>query len=182
MIRSLPISLLVTTAIMAVAAPAANAAAYIKFDGVQGTVAVASQEGQSPIEVRWLELPTAAKDGRSATIGLKRSTPLLDRALAGGAPIDELELTFRAPVTQARGSDQQSYLTVTLEDVLVSSYQASAQEIRLSLNFTKVTYVSHAAPGSGTPQTMSAEALASTLARAAGANFALADGSVRFIS
>ena len=39
MFRSLPISLLVITAILAVAAPAANAVSYITVDGIKGTVA-----------------------------------------------------------------------------------------------------------------------------------------------
>ena len=85
-----------------------------------------------------------------------------------------MELTFRAPAeVQARAGDdkRQDYLTITLEEVMVSSYQISGHTARLSINYARIA-------NSGTGKTMAAEVLASTVG---GANFALADGSVRFV-
>jgi prepilin-type processing-associated H-X9-DG protein len=110
----------------------------------------------------------------SVMISLEKASPLLQFALADGEHFDAAELTFRAPAgVQARAGDdkRQDYLTVTLEEVMVSSYQISGSTARLSLNFTRIA-------NAGTGKTMAAEVLASTVG---GANFALADGSVRFL-
>ncbi|MDA0170535.1 type VI secretion system tube protein Hcp [Solirubrobacter taibaiensis] len=188
--RFLPISLLATTAVMALAAPVANAAIYIRVDGIKGAVSD-SHTGQIRIASRPLDAPSAAAAGGGASAGkvhysdlsvmisLEKSPSLLNLAIAEGQHFDALELTFRAPATQARG-EMQHYYTVTLENVLVSSYQTSAKEISFSINFTNATSDSPA--GNGTGKTMAAEVLASTLGHTAGANLLLADGSVRFIN
>ena len=77
---------------------------------------------------------------------------------------------------QAKAGDdkRQDCLTITLEEVMVSNYQTSAN-IRLSLNFTRISGRDR------TGKTMAAEVLASALGTAGGANFALADGSVKFL-
>ncbi len=113
----------------------------------------------------------------SVMISLEKASPLLQFALADGEHFDAVELTFRAPAgVQAKAGDdkRQDYLTITLEEVMVSSYQTSAN-IRLSLNFTRVSGRDR------TGKTTAAAALASTLAHVGGAIFALADGSVRFV-
>jgi prepilin-type processing-associated H-X9-DG protein len=54
---------------------------------------------------------------------------------------------------------------------MVSSYQISGSTARLSINYARVA-------GGGTGKTLAAEVLANTVG---GANFALADGSVKFV-
>jgi prepilin-type processing-associated H-X9-DG protein len=150
MFRSLPISLAVATAVLAVAAPAATA----------------GSSGMSAGKVHYSDL--------SVMISLEKASPLLHLAVARGQHFDAVELTFRVPAgAQASGDDKRlDYLTVTLEEVMVSGYQTSAN-VRLSLNFARIA--------DATGKTMAAEVLASTLGHAGGANFALADGSVRFV-
>jgi len=114
----------------------------------------------------------------SVMISLEKASPLLNLALADGEHFDAVELTFRAPAgVQAKAGDdkRQDYLTITLEEVIVSSYQTSGRTARLSINYARVS--GHDRTG----KTMAAEVLASTLGHVGGANFALADGSVRFV-
>jgi prepilin-type processing-associated H-X9-DG protein len=139
---------------------------------------------QIPIE-SWSFGPAHSSAGASAgkvsysdlsvMISLEKASPLDELALAGGERFEAVELTFRAPAGVLPGDagdgKRLDYLTITLEEVMVSSYQLSGHTARLSLNFTRIA-------NQGTGKTMAAEVLASTVG---GANFALADGSVRFL-
>lgn len=166
--RTLPIALLITTAVMALAAPAANAAIYMRIDGIQGTVSATSNKGEILIDSWSLDAPSSAAGGGTGKVhysdhgvmlSMAKASPLLNLAVANGKHIDALELTFRAPAAPARGPEHmQDYLTITLEEVMVSSYQPSAKEIGLSINYARY-FVSHA-PTSGTGKTMAAEVIA----------------------
>jgi len=190
MLRSLPITLLITTAIMAVAAPAANASWHAKFDGHQGEVLIESWSLPAPKSTVGTSGMSAGKvsySDLSVMISLEKATPLLHLAVANGKHIPSLELSFRAPgdARAVAPERMQGYLTVTLEEVMVSSYNTSAdnKNIRLSLNFTKITYsYTPMSDSYRTGKTMAAEVLASGLGHAGGANFVFADGSVRFLS
>lgn len=75
--------------------------------------------------------------------GVNKSSPLLMLACASGQHIKKAVLFVRK-----QGGDQQEYYTITLEDVLVSSYQsggssgggASVPTDQFSLNFTQIKY------------------------------------------
>ncbi len=149
--RLLPITLLVATSIMAVAAPAASA------DPHKGEVQIESWSLGAPIPASGLGAGKVSYSDLSVMISLEKSSPLLNLALAEGKHIDELELTFRAPVEVRRAGDdkRQDYLTITLEEVMVSSFEKLANgNVRLSINYARIAFPT------GTGKTMAAEVMA----------------------
>ena len=173
MFKSLPRRALLWAALPALLlAPNAVAAGddhreQVKIESWSLEPASAGSSGMSAGKVSYSDL--------SVMISLEKASALSKLALAGGERFDAVELTFRAPAGSAvrkSGDDKrQDYLTVTLEEVMVSSYQISGHTAGLSINYARVA-------NSGTGKTMAAEVLASTVG---GANFALADGSVKFL-
>jgi type VI secretion system secreted protein Hcp len=76
------------------------------------------------------------------TTGVNKSSPLLMLACATGQHIKKAVLFVRK-----QGGDQQEYYTVTMEDLLVSSFQSaghsgdrSVPTDQFSLNFTKIKF------------------------------------------
>lgn len=76
------------------------------------------------------------------TMSVNKSSPLLMLACAEGKHIKKAVLFVRK-----QGGDQQEFYTITLEDVLVSSYQSgghagggSVPSEQFALNFTKIKY------------------------------------------
>lgn len=135
MTKYLPISLLLTTAALALAAPTANAAIFIKYDGIKGSV---TAKTDSPISV----------------------------ALSERKHLSALELTIPTSSLFKAGDDKrQDYLTITLKEVMVSGFQTSDDNTIFSLNYSEIKY----------PPTSPA------LNHPGGANFALSDGSVKFV-
>jgi hypothetical protein len=99
----------------------------------------------------------------SVMMSLEKASPLLQLAVVSGKHI---------PTMEVRSGDdrRQDYLTVTLEEVMVSSYATVGGKTKVTLR---------AATGSrGTGKTLAAEVMASS--HPGGANFASGDGSVRF--
>jgi type VI secretion system secreted protein Hcp len=76
------------------------------------------------------------------TTGVNKSSPLLMLACATGQHIKKAQLFVRK-----QGGDQQEYYTITMEDLLVSSYQSgghgssnSVPTDQFSLNFSKIKF------------------------------------------
>ena len=76
------------------------------------------------------------------TMGVNKSSPLLMLACAEGKHIPKAVLFVRK-----QGGDQQEFYTITLKDVLISSYQSgghagggSVPSDQFSLNFTEIKY------------------------------------------
>jgi type VI secretion system secreted protein Hcp len=76
------------------------------------------------------------------TTGVNKASPLLMLACATGQHIKKAVLTVRK-----QGGDQQDYYVVTMEDLLVSSYQSgghagggSVPTDQFALNFTKIKF------------------------------------------
>jgi type VI protein secretion system component Hcp len=75
----------------------------------------------------------------SITKKIDKSSPLLFKACANGKHFPTVVLTMRKA-----GKGQETYLTITLTNVLISSYQTGGHADQptesLSLNFTKIEY------------------------------------------
>lgn len=134
---------------------------YLKFDGIDGESAVSGYEKQIEI-LSWsfgASNPTAASGGGGGTgkvslqdfhftMRLNSSSPPLMLACAKGTHIPTATFRFLKPTSTG---GQQEYYTVTLEDVLISSYTSSRSPAdgatsdgipveRVSLNFTKIRF------------------------------------------
>jgi type VI secretion system secreted protein Hcp len=129
---------------------------FLKIDGITGESRAKGHEGQIDIEsFSW----GASNTGTAATGGgagagkvkfsdfsfskmLDKASPLLMQAVASGKRIKTVTLYG----TAAGEGNGQTYLTITLTDVLVSSFNESgsggggAPQDSLSLNFTKITF------------------------------------------
>jgi len=161
---------LLVASLLALAAPVLQAASdfYLKIDGIKGESSDDVHRGE--IEVAswsWGETNTGTTTAGGAGSGKvsmqdfhfvvshDKSSPLLMLACAQGNHIPSAVLTVRR--TTATGA-QEEYLTITLEDVLVTSYASSSArptpgmpggpEQALSLNFTKISFSAKAADGS----------------------------------
>lgn len=99
----------------------------------------------------------------SVMISLEKASPLLQLAVATGKHYDSVEI-------RSGDDKRQDYLTVTLEEVMVSSYQTTGGKTKVTLR------AATGVPGTG--KTMAAEVMASS--HPGGANFAFGDGSVKF--
>ena len=130
-------------------------AMFLKLDGVDGESTDAKHKDEIDIEsFSWgLANPSSATSGGGGGAGKVSvqdfhfvmrqnvASPKLILACATGEHIKKATLTVRKA-----GKEQQEYLKVTMEDLLVSSYQtggSAAEPIptdQFSLNFSKVEY------------------------------------------
>ena len=115
MTRSLPIALLATLAALAVGTPAAQAASFIKFDGVEGrSEATKGHKGEIEL-LSWSYGPATTNGGgagkASLVVTLENASPELQRTLAVGNRLDRVAI---------RSGDGATY-----KDVLITGYQTS---------------------------------------------------------
>lgn len=115
MTRSLPIALLATLAALAVGTPAAQAASFIKFDGVEGrSEAAKGHKGEIEL-LSWSYGPATTNGGgagkASLVVTLENASPELQRTLAEGNRLDRVAI---------RSGDGATY-----KDVLITGYQTS---------------------------------------------------------
>lgn len=120
MTRSLPIALLATLAALAVGTPAAQAASFIKFDGVEGrSEATKGHKGEIEL-LSWSYGPATTNGGgagkASLVVTLENASPELQRTLAEGNRLDRVAI---------RSGNGASYTTYELKDVLITGYQTS---------------------------------------------------------
>jgi type VI secretion system secreted protein Hcp len=143
----------------------AHAAAYIKFDGVDGEATDARHKNWSDLQsVSFgikVETTTGAGGSTSRPVAgevncvkvLDKSSPLLMRRLVLGEVIPTLTIEF----TRSTAAGDEPYLKYELKDVLISSYSISpggggegeVPTETLSLNYgeIKVTYTERDASG-----------------------------------
>ena len=128
---------------------------FLKFDGIKGESADAKHKDEIDIEAwSWGETNAAGHaSGGGGGAGkvsmqdfhlvmkLNKASPKLMLACATGEHIKKAILTCRKA-----GKDQQEYLVVNMEDLLVSSYQtggSGASDVvpidQISLNFSKIS-------------------------------------------
>jgi type VI secretion system secreted protein Hcp len=114
-----------------------QAAAYIKFDGVDGESKDRDHEGWIDVlSVDWgMNKPNEGATGQSRRRGsvvvedvvlvkeLDKSSPKLQEKMLMGEVIPKLEIEMTE--TNSDGT-QQPYLKIVMEDVIISSYQTSA--------------------------------------------------------
>lgn len=129
---------------------------HLEIDGIKGESQDSKNKEQIQIEsFSWGATNTGAHStgtGGGAgkvvfqdihfTTGVNKASPLLLLACATGQHIKKAVLHVRK-----QGGDQQEYYTVTMEDLLVSSYQSGGHAgggtvptDQFALNFTKITY------------------------------------------
>jgi type VI secretion system secreted protein Hcp len=129
---------------------------FLKVDGIDGESADAKHKNEIEVESwSWGETNTGSMahgtGGGSGKVAMQdfhfvmqanKASPKLLLACANGQHISKATLTCRKA-----GEDQQEYLTVTLSDVLVSSYQTGgsgqAEVIpvdQCSFNFSKIEW------------------------------------------
>jgi type VI secretion system secreted protein Hcp len=136
----------------------AHAAAYIKFDGVDGESTDARHKNWSDLQSVSFGIKVETTTGaggstRRAVAGevqcvkvLDKSSPLLMRALTLGEIIPILTIEF----TRSTAAGDEPYLKYELENILISSYSISpggggsgegeqAPTETLSLNYEKIT-------------------------------------------
>ena len=124
---------------------------FLKIDGVDGESSDQSHKGEISIEsFSWGMSNSGSMTGGGAGAGkvqfqdfhftktVDKSSPVLMEKVATGEHIKDVKLTVRKA-----GSDQQTYLVITLKEVMVSSYSASgstgdAPVEEISLNFEKI--------------------------------------------
>lgn len=125
---------------LAAVSTAANSAAYIKFDGVDGSVQVASHKGwvnvvsvsqitrkpgggsQAPAETQVSDLVVVKQ--------LDKSTPKLAEHCASGTFIGNATLEWIVDLPFAAGTaPQRDYLRYELKNVLITSYSIGAAEV-----------------------------------------------------
>jgi type VI secretion system secreted protein Hcp len=127
----------------------ASAAAYIKFDGVDGEST--QQDHKNWCEVSSMSMGTRRAGGTGSTAGraefkeftvtkkTDRSSPKLMEAVCLGKVIPKVELHL----TETGPDGEETYLVIELENVLVSSYSLgaggdSAPVDQMSLNFERI--------------------------------------------
>lgn len=124
---------------------------YLKIDGIAGESRVKGHENEIQIEsFSWGATNTSSETRRASgkvsfsdfsfAKMLDKASPLLFQAVASGKRLPKV--TFYGVSTGERAGD---YLTITLSDVLVSSYQNSgasggAPSDSFSVNFAKITF------------------------------------------
>ena len=128
----------------------------LEIDGIKGESNDDKHKGTIEIDsFSWGETNTGAHASGSGggagkvsfqdihfTTGVNKSSPLLALACATGQHIKKATLFVRK-----QGGEQQDYYTLTMEDLLVSSYQSggsshgsSIPTDQFSLNFTKIKF------------------------------------------
>jgi type VI secretion system secreted protein Hcp len=128
---------------------------FLKIDDVKGE----SQDHKHKDEIEVLSFSLGGQQTGTSVIGggmgagkvsfqdahftknIDKSSPVLFARMTTGKHIKKAVLTVRKA-----GGDQQEYLTITFEDILVSSLQhgGSGGEVvpeQVSLNFSKITYL-----------------------------------------
>lgn len=110
---------------------------FLKLDGIDGECTAAGHGG-------WIELESVSFNKATKTIKIVRpktskSSPLLQLACAQGQHFRTATLHQRAG-----GGNMHDYYKVTMEDVLVSSYQTSGTAAKpletLTLGYTKAVF------------------------------------------
>jgi type VI secretion system secreted protein Hcp len=127
--------------------------AFLEIDGIQGESTAVGHENSIEISsYSWGMSQTTTTGGTGAgkvsfqdlhfTKRLDKATPKLMLACAGGQHLPTVTFVFR----KAGGDDKTIFLKITLQDVLVSSYQtggSSGDELAMetvSFNFSKVIF------------------------------------------
>ncbi len=158
MTKSRSLSALLLAAGLVLAAPARAAFdSYLKIDGIDG-------EAKDPNHMGWMEVDSFQFDAlRRASVGgasenaragnvtfheitltkrFDKASPKLAEALSNGKPFRNATIEVRKA-----GEHPMEYLRITLENVLISSYQAGRPSSgdatpteTLTLNFTKIEY------------------------------------------
>ena len=152
-------------AVLALAAGTLSGAAYLKFDGVDGESTAAGHEGEIDVlSWSWGVSNSGSSSGgggravfQDITISkpLDKSSPKLALACASGKNVESVMLTVRRPA----GDSDPVWLTIELENVLVSSVQTAgsrgdpAGSESLSLNFEKIK-ITYVPQSSGEPVVM----------------------------
>jgi type VI secretion system secreted protein Hcp len=129
---------------------------FLKIDGIEGESLDSKHKGEIELESwSWGETNAGSHAGGAGggagkvqmqdfhfVMRNNKASPKLFLACAGGDHIKKAQLTCRKA-----GKEQQEFLVVKFEDLLVSSYQAggSAQSAvipldQISLNFAKIEY------------------------------------------
>ena len=127
---------------------------FLKFDGIKGESTDAKHKEELDIESwSWGEMQAGAAGPRGGGAGAgkvsmqdfhfvmraNKASPALMKACATGQHIKLATLTARKA-----GKDQQEFLTIKFQDVLVSSFQTGGSEgadlpiDQVSLNFAKI--------------------------------------------
>lgn len=130
---------------------------FIKMDGVRGEATAEGHVGEIPVLAFELGAKHSAAPSKSESGAQKTkvtagdlkflahtssASPQLFVKHAYGTMIDKVEVTLVKPI----GPDKLEYLTITLTDVMVSSYQASVepgeQEAvdKVTLNYRKIEF------------------------------------------
>jgi len=124
---------------------------FLKIDDIKGESTTAGHEGEIDIEtLQWGLTNQEKKRGGAGKVTIQdlsfvmkfeKASPKLMEAVADGKQFPEAVITFREsrPVAE--------YLTITLTEVLISSYQTgigqmnpNSQLDEVSLNFDKITF------------------------------------------
>jgi type VI secretion system secreted protein Hcp len=125
---------------------------FLKIDGIPGESTDAKHKGEVDV-IAWSWGETAALPGGPGggagkvtvqdfhfTARMSKASPLLMAACASGKHIKNAVITARRA-----GKSQAEFLKITLEEVLVSSYQTAAAEMdesgpvdSISLNFSRI--------------------------------------------
>lgn len=124
---------------------------FLKIDSIEGEVMDESHMGEIMIDSwSWGEAQGGIQKGRSSgkvslqdfhfTMKTSKASPKLMLASAKGEHIPEAVLTARKS-----GTSQQTYMTIKLTDVVITSYQIGAgggdvPTDQISLNFTKIEF------------------------------------------
>ena len=162
MFRSLPKLAVLAAILPAVILPStasASADYYLTLDGVAGeSRAAGGHSGQIEIASWSLGAPNPTSAGSSGMSAGKVSYSDLSVMISlEKAPLG-LKAGTKIPVVEVRksGDDKrQDYLVVTLEEVMVSSFQKLDDgNARLSINYARIAF------GAGTGKTMAAEVIA----------------------
>jgi len=130
---------------------------FVKIDGVKGEATAQGHEGEIPVVsfelgAKHSAAPSKSESGAQKTkitagdlkfvANTSSASPQLFIKHAYGTKIDQAVVTLVKPV----GQDKLEYLTVTLTDVMISSYQASVapgdQEAvdYVTLNYRKIEF------------------------------------------
>ena len=125
---------------------------FLKIDDIKGESTTAGHEGEIDIEtLQWGLTNQDKKRGGAGKVTIQdlsfvmffdKASPKLMQAVADGKQFPEAVITFR------ESRDDAKILTITLTDVLISSYQTGVSQMspdslldEVSLNFDKIFFV-----------------------------------------
>ena len=137
----------------------ASAAAFIKFDGIDGEAVDKDHQGWSDLtSMQWgvgraitpaSGLPTGKRQHKPVSIvkPLDKATPLLMRDCSSGKAVSEVEIHL---TRTGRDGARETYLIIKMQDVIISSYDVasgnddSGEPIRpleqLELTYSSITW------------------------------------------